>query len=74
MNPRLKHLESVVRATRSTTKLIRVSGGVEGAPIVRVDCGSFVLIGPMADLSIEDPVPASAPAQSPSKFTADRYR
>jgi hypothetical protein len=66
MNPRLKHLERVVAKTRGTQKVIRVRGGVEGAPLVRVDCGSFVLIGPMADLSIEDPV-EQAPAQAPSQ-------
>jgi hypothetical protein len=65
MNPKLKHLEAVVSKTRGTQKVIRVVGGIEGAPIVRVTHGNFVLIGPMADLSIEDPSEqASAQAQS----------
>jgi hypothetical protein len=68
MNPRLKHLESVVAKTRGTQKLIRVIGGIEGAPIVRVTHGNFVLIGPMADLSIEDPS-EQASAQAPIKAT-----
>jgi hypothetical protein len=55
MNPKLKHLEAVVAKTRAEKKLIRVYGGIEGAPLVRVDCSGFTLIMPMADLSIEDP-------------------
>jgi hypothetical protein len=55
VNPKLRHLEAVVAKTRGTTKLIRVIGGIEGAPIMRVDCGTYTLIGPMADLQIEDP-------------------
>jgi hypothetical protein len=68
MNPKLRHLEAVVAKTRADKKLIRVVGGIEGAPIVRVDCGSFVLVGPMADLSIEDPV-EQAQMQDRSKAT-----
>ena len=68
MNPKLKHLEAVVRATRGRGKLIRVIGGIEGAPIVRVDCGDYTLIGPMAALEVEDPhEQASASAQASSK-------
>ena len=70
MNPKLRHLDAVVAKTLAEKKLIRVSGGIEGAPLVRVDCAGFTLIGPMGDLPIEDPStqsPASAPAQAPSK-------
>ena len=56
MNPRLKHLERVVAKTRGTQKVIRIAGGIPGAPVVRVDCGSFAVIGPLADLQIVDPV------------------
>jgi hypothetical protein len=67
MNPKLKHLEAVVRATRGRGKLIRVIGGIEGAPIVRVDCGDYTLIGPMAALEVEDRPDAQAQAQDPQK-------
>jgi hypothetical protein len=73
MNPRLKHLEAVVARTRGTQKVIRVAGGIPGAPVVRVDCGDFTLIGPMADLQIEDgawtTIMPQAPAQAPSQAT-----
>jgi hypothetical protein len=68
MNLRLKHLERVVAQTRGTQKVIRVLGGIEGAPLVRVTHGNFVLIGPMAALEVEDPhEQASASAQASSK-------
>jgi hypothetical protein len=66
MNPRLKHPESVVLKTRATQKIIRVAGGIAGAPVVRVDCGRFTLIGPMFNLQVEDPV-EQAPTQAQSK-------
>jgi hypothetical protein len=66
--PRLRYLDAVVAKTLAEKKLIRVSGGIEGAPLVRVDWPGFVLIGAMGDLPIEDPV-EQAPAQAPSKAT-----
>jgi hypothetical protein len=62
----LRHLQAVVAKTRAEKKLIRVVGGVKGAPLVRVDVAGFVLIGPMPDLPLEDPS-EQAREQAPTK-------
>jgi hypothetical protein len=72
MNPKLKHLEAIVAKARDAEADPGFQG-VEGALVVRVDCAASTLIGPMADLSIEDR-PAQVACQSQLKLPVNRDR
>jgi hypothetical protein len=77
MRPSHKRLEATIAKTQGVVRVIRVAGGVEGTPIVRVTHGNYVVIGPMLDLEIEDDreqAQAQAPDTSSVSITTSRNR